>query len=154
MQIWKGALDYCIDFENWESGMILHRTECPANPFPMSEETAIHYMPFQTFGKGTVLKTNQPVLKNNIPVKCRGDWRSSATVGLYRAALSKVHKSYDTTRGDAPNVSRFRWRKPKREKVAHITLGYHIISQGAVSPPLSDTKILTSLFHMLKIIMK
>jgi hypothetical protein len=41
---WKGLLDFCIEFEDWKSGIILHRAECPANPFPVSEELAIHYM--------------------------------------------------------------------------------------------------------------
>jgi hypothetical protein len=76
---WKGLLDFCIEFEDWKSGIILHRAECPADPFPVSEELAIHYMRFHVLEKGNVLKhykTDQPVLKNGSPVLCQGIGRA------------------------------------------------------------------------------
>jgi hypothetical protein len=104
---WRGLLDFCIEFEDWRSGIILHRAECPADPFPVAEDLAIHYMRFHVLEKGSVLKhykTDQPILKDGSPVLCRGDWMSAATIGIYRSALTKLHLAYASTQG--PYVQR------------------------------------------------
>ena len=101
--IWTKTLDYCIENKHWESAMLFYREGCPSNPFPMDEEVAINHMRYRTFEKGTILKhykSNEPVMgTNGKAIQCVGEWRSSSTVGLYRAAISKVSNAYETTQG-------------------------------------------------------
>jgi hypothetical protein len=102
-RVWSGLLDWGIAHEDWESGIILHRSECPINPLPVNLDLAIHYMRFRTYEKGTVLKhhkTDEPIVLDGAPVLCRGDWRSTSTLGIFWTAVSKLHSHYATTKGD------------------------------------------------------
>ena len=39
--VWKAALDFCIEISDFDSAMIFARDLCPADPIPMSADTAI-----------------------------------------------------------------------------------------------------------------
>jgi hypothetical protein len=45
--VWQGLLDFCIEMKDHESGIILHRSKCPSDPFSVSLDTAIHYLRFR-----------------------------------------------------------------------------------------------------------
>jgi hypothetical protein len=109
--VWQGLLDFCIATQDYESGIILHRPKCPSDPFPVSLDTAVHYMRFRIHEKGSPLlhyETNEPVCDpNGNQLFCRGDWQGSSTVGLYRSALSKLHNHYESCTGPhAPKCAR------------------------------------------------
>jgi hypothetical protein len=102
--VWKGMLDFIIYMQDYQSGMLLHRTACPRNPLPVLEETAIMYMKYHILSPGTPVThhlTNAVVTVpgRNIILKAVGDWNSCSTIGIYRSALSKLHNAYNTTRG-------------------------------------------------------
>ena len=99
--IWNTTRDFCFYIGDYDSAIILARAQCPANPLPVSLDTAVHCMRFLTMNEGTPLlhhKTNQPVkdMKGR-NITCVGIWRSPNTVDLYRTALAKVHKHYQST---------------------------------------------------------
>ena len=101
--VWQGLLDWSIANQDWESGIILHRTSCPTNPPPVNLDLAIQYMRYRTYEKGTLLrnhKTDEPFLLDGVPVLCCGDWRGVSSVGIFRSALTKLHRHYATTKGD------------------------------------------------------
>jgi hypothetical protein len=92
-RVWSGLLDWSIAHEDWESGIILHRSECHTNPLPVNLDLAIHYSRFRTYKKGTVLKhhkRDEPILLDGAPVLCRGDWTSTSTLGIFGTAVSKL----------------------------------------------------------------
>jgi hypothetical protein len=102
--VWKGALDFLIHMEQYESAQLFHRVGCPSSPLPVQSEHAIVYMKYHVLKKDTVVThhlTNAPVLspKNNLPLTAVGDWKSASTLGIYRSALSKLHGAYKTTAG-------------------------------------------------------
>jgi hypothetical protein len=101
--VWQGLLDWSVANKDWESGIILHRPSCPANPLPVNLDLAIHHMRHRTCEKGAVLrnhKTDEPILLDGSPVLCCGDWRSVSSVGMFRSALSKLHSHCKTTKGE------------------------------------------------------
>jgi hypothetical protein len=102
--VWNGLLDYSIMMEDYDSGIILHRTSCPRRPLPISEDTAISYMKYRVLEAGSEVKhhtSNRPVLKpDKTPLLSLGDWKSAGSLGIYRSALSKLHSAYDTTKGE------------------------------------------------------
>ena len=99
---WAQLLDFCIFIKDYESGIILHRPYCPADPPPVHIDTAIAFLRYRYLKKGTQVKhhrTNHPVLdhQGNALVSI-GDWTGSCMPGLLRSALSKLHVHYDTTK--------------------------------------------------------
>jgi hypothetical protein len=101
--IWKGFRDFCFLLGDYESAMLPDRDLCPANPFPVDRLTAEMYLDFRC-KKKLELKhptTHEPVLDvNKNKITTLGDWCGFSSVGLFRSAISKLHKHYDTTKGE------------------------------------------------------
>lgn len=103
--VWKAALDFCIEISDYDSAMIFAREICPADPLPMSPDTAILCLRFHVQEKGTMLKhhkTDEPVVSSltRQPLVCQGDWRSESSISAYSSALAKVHMHYSSTCGE------------------------------------------------------
>ena len=103
--VWKAALDFCIEISDFDSAMIFARDICPADPLPMSAETAILCLRFHVQEKGTILKhhkTDETVMSSitKEPLVCQGDWRSESSISAYSSALAKVHMHYPSTSGE------------------------------------------------------
>ena len=102
--VWKPLLSFCILIKDYESAIILDREQCPADPTPVSLDTAIHCLRFFALEKGTVLlhhRTGQPVKDGSgQTIACLGSWKSKNSVDLFRTALTKLHNHYPTTQGD------------------------------------------------------
>jgi len=102
--VWKGFLDFVILMQDYESGILLHRAKCPPSPMPISDEMAIHYMRYHVMKKGETVchyRTGLPVLIPNSgsQLTAVGNWKSISTLGIFRSALSFLHKPYECCRG-------------------------------------------------------
>jgi hypothetical protein len=83
--------------------MLPSRAHCPNDPIPVKLRTAILYMQFRVNKKGNPLKDLKTgEIVDNVDKKavyCMGDWQGKSTVGIFRSAMSKLHNSYETTKG-------------------------------------------------------
>ena len=103
--VWRTMRDFSFVTGDYKSAIIFCRDDCPANPFPISEDSAIHCLRFCTFKKGEPLlhyQTNLPVNDRHggKPLLCQGIWTAESTVKTFRSALSKVAIHYTPTQGD------------------------------------------------------
>jgi hypothetical protein len=101
--VWDLFRDFCFLIGDYESAMLPCRGLCPANPLSVNVDTAIAFLNFCCQEKGTFLlhhKTNQPVRdRKRNALRCRGNWTGHSTPGIFRGALSMLHKAYPNTRG-------------------------------------------------------
>ncbi|CAJ1939779.1 unnamed protein product [Cylindrotheca closterium] len=100
----KDFLEFCFFMEDYESAIILMRDHCPENPPPVSDDTAILFLRYKVqLLDETVLhhKSHVPVVSRGKPLKAVGSWTAVSTIGIFRSALSQIHKAYDTTRGSS-----------------------------------------------------
>lgn len=101
--IWKGFRSFCFLVGDYGSAMLPSRDVCPANPFPVDRLTAEMYLDFRC-KKQMPLRhptTHEPVLDvDKVPIITIGDWGGESSVGLFRSAISKLHKHYETTKGE------------------------------------------------------
>ena len=108
--LWKACRDYCFLTGDYVSAIILCRTQCPSDPFPVTLDTAANALRFFVQKKGIPLlhhRTNQPVLDlKKQPIQCVGVWKSKCTVILYRTALTKLHNHYPGTTGPYEDACR------------------------------------------------
>ena len=101
--VWRCVYDYSLLVGDYESALLLTEKKTIANPFPLKLRTAINLMQYMTQKPGlphTDYLTNQQLFDvNQSPMTCQSRWRGSATLGIYRSALVKLHSQYPSTKG-------------------------------------------------------
>ena len=101
--IYPGFLDFCFLIEDYESAMLAAREHCPKDPTSVKVDTAIMYLRFHCIESGKVLThpaTHATVYDlHGKQIITRGDWKGTSVPGIFRSALSKLHKHYETTNG-------------------------------------------------------
>lgn len=102
-QMYRGFCDFCFLIKDYDSAMLASREHCPKDPASVKLDTAIMYLRFHCLESGQVLThpfTHATVFDiHGNQIVTRGDWKGTSVPGLFRSALAKLHKHYDTTDG-------------------------------------------------------
>ena len=104
---WNPFLHFLIALGDYESAIILYHPEHRTKPLPVSDISASIYLRYRVLEPGTIVQhpvTQEPVKltgpgqKRKILKAC-GDWKSVTTIGIFRSAISGLHKMHDECQG-------------------------------------------------------
>jgi hypothetical protein len=100
--VWRQLLDFTILIGDHDSGIILFRPECPADPPPVSLKTARLFLRMQCQKAELLMHhdtTRGVMCTNGRYLPCLYNWKGFSSVKIFAAALSKLHNHYETTSG-------------------------------------------------------
>jgi hypothetical protein len=98
----RGFINFCIITRDYQSAILLHTAGCTTNPCPPFECSVINYTRYRVMLPTETLidaGTGNPLLIDECPMKCLGDWRSKETVGVFRSTINFLSNRYRDCKG-------------------------------------------------------
>jgi hypothetical protein len=94
---------FAILIGDFRSACLLDRQKCPINPFPLSEDFLDKYLQFKFRSTDEFVMDEQTgqrvVATDGTFVPCTAKWHSPTQVQKILAALTALHRNYESTKG-------------------------------------------------------